>query len=413
MKRPIIIFLCILFAAEIACAQNIPKVNLLSYTELPATFYKEGDSNHPTCALSYDGSVAVNMQANFTAAGEGKAYSITTGKLVVFWRNGEILSGKNRWFASEGQVRLSRNGSVAAFQAFLAGNDKTFVDPWGAAVIVKQTDGRSPAKLYDLKDFLKKQDSQIDGARGVSGMDMNADGSLLWVTVPFHKKSDNEYQRSYPIRVAVIEIDIKTNKMTFHSSAASGEQYYPFAGITTNASGKSFSYKGAGPGGKGMYSYLYTGQWVQKFSHYPVTNEAMTGVNSTYFRGGPVIMGTNDGTYVFLYPKERGPILAYNWKSGSVLKFGTAQTGSDSIPSYADGRFASYDGNFIFYKSGSRWVWYDLGKKPGYLPVPDPKARIDIVSNNNVFMSENGTTLMLLQTIGNAKRLVITKVSAP
>ncbi|MBN1698896.1 MAG: hypothetical protein JW881_15370 [Spirochaetales bacterium] len=413
MKRIAMLFLLLACVIASGHAQQPPKVSVLQYTQLPASFYKEGDSNLITCALSYDGKVAVQIQANFAQPGEGRRYDIATGRQTTFWKNSEIKAGQYTWFAREGYIRLSHNGSVVVFDAYVGGKNKTPADPWGAAVIVKPTSVTGGAKIFDLKQFLKSRDPDIDGARGISGMDMNTDGSVIYVTVPYHKKGDSDHARSYPVRVAVIEINPNENKMTLHSTASSGEQYYPFGTITTNASGKTFSYKGAGPGGKDTCSYLFTGQWVERFGHYPVTGEKMTGVNAWQDRGGPVIMGKGDGSYVFIHPQEKGPVIAFNWRSKGILKFGTSQTGTWSIPSYADGRFASYDGDHLFYMGGSDWVWFDLQKSPCILVPQKPQTKLSIPLHNNVFMSEDGSTLLLLEGKGNTRRLVVLTVAAP
>jgi hypothetical protein len=413
MKRTVLLLLLIVCIPITIHAQKPLEVRVLHYVQLPATFYKEGDSNLLTCALSQDGKVAINMQASFTQTGEGRRYDITTGRQTVFWKNGEIKAGDFAWYAREGYIRLSSNGSIVVFDAFIGDKNTTPSDPWGAAVIVKPTTGRQDARIFDLKQFLMSQDPAIDGARGISGMDMNADGSVIYVTVPFHKKTDSEHARSYPIRVAVVEINPNQNRMILHSVAAQGEQYYPFSTITTNASGKSFSYKGSGPGGKDMYAYLYTGQWVERHGHYQTPNELFTGVNMSPNRGGPVIMGKNDGTYLFMYPKEKGPILAYNWRSKGMFRFGTAQTGEWTIPYYADSRFASYDGDHLFYVSGREWIWYDLHKSPGVLTPPKPETRLSTPLHNNAFMSEDGSTLLLLEGKEKTRRLIVVKVAVP
>ncbi|HEQ72169.1 MAG TPA: hypothetical protein ENN69_06750 [Spirochaetia bacterium] len=413
MKRASLQFLLLLAVITSVCAQTPPAVQVQNYLQLPPTFFKEGDANLFTGALSYDGRVIVSLQAAFTHTGEGRRYDIPSGRQTVFWKNGQISSGKYPWFAREGYIRLSHDGSLVVFDAFLADKNKTPADPWGAAVIVKPTTGTGGAQVFDLKQFLRSKDADIDGARGISGMDMNADGSVIYVTVPFHKKSDSEHARSYPIRVALVEINPRHNNMIYHSAASNGEQYYPFASITTNASGKSFAYKGAGPGGKGLFAYIYTGQWVEKYGHYQAGAQAWSGVNTSPERGGPVMMGKNDGSYIFMYPQEKGPILAYNWRSKSALPFGTAKTGTWSIPNYADSRFASFDGDHLFYKSGREWVWYDLQKSPGVLPPPTSGTNLTIPLHNNVFMSEDGSTLLLIETKGNTKRLIVMTVAVP
>lgn len=394
-------------------AQDKQFVQVLDYKQLPAGFYREGDSNFLTACISGNGEVAINMQSNATNTGEGRRYDLKAGRQTVFWINARLKAGDFFWFAREGYIRLSHNGSIAVFEAFVGAKNKSPADPWGAAVIVTPTTKAGNAQIFNLKQFLMKQDPEIDGARGISGMDMNADGSVIYVTVPFHKKSDNEHARSYPVRVAIIEIDPPQNRMILHSVSAMGEQYYPFLSITTNDSGKSFSYKGAGPGGKDTFGYIFTGQWVAKYGHYTAPAEKFTGVNTSPNRGGPIIMGKNDGTYIFAYPREKGPIIAYNWRSKGSINFGTPQTGTWTIPNYADSRFASSDGDHLFYKSGREWVWYNLQKSPGVLPPPKADTTITIPLHQNSFMAETGSPILLLETKGNTRRLIVLKLAAP
>ena len=393
-------------------AQNVPTARVVQWTALPPAFYKAGEENFNAAALSTDGRRAVFFQASFVKNAEGRAWDARSGRVTGFWKSGELAAGKTIWHRSGGMLRLSADGSTACFPVFPGNAAGQSGDPWSAAVAVDRTTGPSVAKLFDLKAFLIKQNSDIDGARGVTSLDMNADGTVIYAVVPFHQKKDSDYQRSYPVRQAIIEINSRTNGMLLHSVVSQGEQYFPFLNLTTNDSGRSFAFKGAGAGGKGLEAYVFTADWTAQRGFYAAPLGRFSGVNTNEGRGGPVLMRKGDGPWLFAYPAERGPVCAYSWKSKSTLKFG-ADKGAPFLPQYADSRFASGDGDHVFYQASGFFVWYPLQDKPYRLAPPKGTGRLEVPSFNNSFMSEDGSSVLLLESSGNIKRYILARLAAP
>ncbi len=149
-----------------------------------------------------------------------------------------------------GYMRLSFDGSLAAFDV---NTGHHWGKSWCAAVAVVKTSGRHESVFYDILKYLHSQDSEIDMSRGIRSMDMSGNGKVLYVTVPYHIKSDGDKNMHYPVRAALIEIDLTTSKMRVIMKVKKGDQYYPFGNLNTNFSGIDVAFTGAGHGGKGNY----------------------------------------------------------------------------------------------------------------------------------------------------------------
>ena len=122
-------------------------------------------------------------------------------------------------------------------------------------------------------------------------------------------------------------------------------------------------------------------------------------------------MRKDDSPWLFHYPAERGPIVAYSWKGKNSIKFGTDK-GAAFVPQYADSRFASGDGDHLFYQASGFHVWYPLQKQPYRLKPPAGTGKLTIPLFNNSFISENGVVVLLHETAGSVKRFVLAALAA-
>jgi hypothetical protein len=414
MKPSIILtFLTLFFLFANLPAQESPQARIVSRLELPSDFYQEGDDDLQAVALTPDGSYVAMLQAASIPGAEGRMFDLKKKTSRVFWKTGDLRSGDLVWYREGGMIRVSGNGLYAGFPVFLGTADGKPVDPWGAALAVDFVPCVCPTQLFDLKDFLVRQDPAIDGARGIQDVDMNGEGNAIYAVVPYHRKGDGEALRTAPNRRALIEIRPMEKKMTLVATAARGERYYPFLGLSTDRWGSAFVFKGAAEDGQTMVTYLceQNGGAVSVFT--PVLKEVFSGVTAGTGQGGPFLVTGNDIFRTFIFPKADGPVIAYDWQSHKSFQYGTSEKDGLLAPVTVGSRFVSGDGGHLFYRGKSDFVWYPLAGKPCRFAPAEGNGWLQIPGHNNNFISADGSLVLLQRTEGSARRLVVYGVAAP
>jgi len=386
---------------------------------IPASFYGGGHSNGAEVALSYDGNVVANLQDHRNRGGQGKLLNLSTGAQSVFFDPKDLPKGPR---AVPQKIRLSFDGSVVAF-------------PTEKGVAIRRMTPAHPLIHVDMLNTLwswNKKTRQLFGNPVVEGLAMNDTGTVLYAVVPYVLDGDRTSRR------AVVGIDLGTPdgsqwysspRVTVMHSAYEGEMCFPFNTLTTNASGKSFAFKGADANGKGMHCWVWTGAWVPRHGFYMARDSEMAGNNKWgVFRGGPIMMRKEvvlkngqraDSPWIIYHKASHSrPVTFYNWGGqGRHLLYCQESKGAPS-PDYTDGFFMSHDANTIVYTHGTDYVWYDMLAKAHWLRPPGVPARTFRPVANN-FMSANGRRLLLRANPtkpGGPQRLVVVDmggVSAP